>query len=372
MKIVIVGGHLAPALGVIDSLSSEDSVVFIGRKHALEGDKSLSLEYQEITKRNLPFHTLTAGRLQRTFSIQTLPSLSRMPVGVFQALKYLRGVKPDVVLAFGGYLSVPVGFAAKLLSVPLVIHEQTLEAGLANKLVARFATKICISWENSRSFFPTEKVVLTGNPLKQFKSTNYQLPFSKADEKLPLLYVTGGSTGSHVINQLIEDSIGELTKSFRVIHQTGSSEEFNDFERLTTFRESMPRENKDRYDIHKYISSMHIGTIMKSVSIVLSRSGINTISELIFFGKPALLIPLPHGQKGEQLKNARFLEQLGLARVLLQQNATSKIVSSTLLSMLTELETYQSAVGKAQATLQADAAQKIIDTLSYVVKKKSS
>lgn len=372
MKIVIVGGHLAPALGLIDSLSAEDSVVFIGRKYALEGDKSLSFEYQEITRRGIPFLALTTGRFQRSFSLQTIPSLSRMPIAAFQAIQYLRGVKPDVVLSFGGYLSVPIGVAAKFLGIPLVIHEQTLEAGLANKLLAKIATKICISWENSKTFFPQTKVVLTGNPLKKFSSMHYQSPFSGSDETLPLLYITGGSTGSHAINQLVKDCISELTKTFCVIHQTGETEQFRDYERLIEVRETLPPERMNRYSIHKYISSEHLGGIVKSASIVMSRSGINTISELIFFGKPALLIPLPHGQKGEQLKNARFLEKLGLARVLLQEHASAQTVTTTLLEMLTNLDSYQERVKAAQNLLEPNAAKRILDILSYVVKKKSS
>jgi len=372
MKIVITGGHLAPALGLIDSLSKQDSVIFIGRKYALEGDKSLSLEYIEISKRNISFLALTTGRFQRNFSTQTIPSLSRMPRAVLQATSYLRRIKPDVVLSFGGYLSVPVGLAAKILGIPLVIHEQTLEAGLANKILTKIATKICISWENSRSFFPEAKVVLTGNPLKKFIKSQYTPLFSASDQNLPLLYVTGGSTGSHAINKLIEEEVVELTNSFCVVHQTGGAEEFSDYERLVKIQASLPLENRKRYVVYKYISSEILGGILESASIVFSRSGINTVSELIFFGKPALLIPLPHGQKNEQLKNARFLEELGLAEVVLQKNATAQVVSTKLLEMSSNLRRYKEAAREARGSLREDPAREIYETLSYVVKKKSS
>lgn len=372
MKIVMVGGHLAPALGVIDSLTREDSVVFIGRKFALEGDKVLSLEFQEINNRNIPFFAVSGARFQRSISTQTIPSLSRLPVGVLQAMQHLRGVRPDVVLSFGGYLSVPVGIAARMLGIPLVIHEQTLEAGLANKMLAPLASKICISWESSRPFFPSTKVVLTGNPLKNFTIKKFDLPFSSSDQKLPLLYVTGGSTGSHAINMLIENGLEMLTKTFCVIHQTGDTTEFRDYERLMVKKSSLSETQRSRYHVQKYVTSDHIGGIMEKATIVIGRAGINTVAELIFFGKPALLIPLSHGQKGEQLKNARFLEQLGLGTVLLQKDASSEVIYTLLTQMLTKLDAYKIAMIDAKKKLHLDAPQEIIDTLSYVVKKKNS
>jgi UDP-N-acetylglucosamine--N-acetylmuramyl-(pentapeptide) pyrophosphoryl-undecaprenol N-acetylglucosamine transferase len=372
MKIVIVGGHLAPALGLIDSLPREDTVVFIGRKFAIEGDKVLSLEFQEINSRNIPFLVLAGGRFQRSFSSQTLPSLSRIPLAVFQAVTYLRRVQPDVVLSFGGYLSVSVGIAAKMLRIPLVIHEQTLEAGLANKILAPFASKICISWENSRPFFPSTKVVLTGNPLKIFTKKVFDLPFSSSDQKLPLLYVTGGSTGSHAINMLVENGLDMLTRTFCVIHQTGDTTEFGDYERLVIKKAALPELQRARYHIQKYVTSDQIGEIMDKATIIMSRSGINTVTELIFFGKPALLIPLPHGQKGEQIKNAQFLQKLGLATVLPQENASSEAVHSLLTHMLTKRDEYKAVMKTAKATLHPNAPQEIIETLSYVVQKKNS
>lgn len=371
MKIVLVGGHLSPALGVIDALTDKDSVVFLGRKYTFEGDKTLSLEYQEITKRGIPFLPLTTSRLQRKLTARTLPSFLKLPVGLYQAVTYLRSENPDVVLSFGGYLSIPVGYAAKFLGIPLVIHEQTLEAGLANKVLGKIATKVCVSWETSCSYFPKNKVILTGNPLKAFTIGALPFHFSKDDSMLPLLYITGGSTGSHAINSLVMGALPQLVKKYRVIHQTGNAKEFKDYEKLMRVKDSLSHDVKNRYIVEKFISPQSVGSILKEATLVVSRSGMNTVNELMYFATPAVLIPLPHGQKQEQANNARFLQNLGMAIVLPQDTATSAIFLKTIEQMIKDRDKYLKHTKEAKALLHPRAAHEILHTLSYVVKKKS-
>lgn len=381
MKVVVVGGHLSPALAVIDSLPKNSNVVFIGRKHALEGDRAVSLEYQEITARGIPFLALTTARFQRTLTRHTIPGLTKFPYGLYQALSFLRKEKPAVVLAFGGYLSVPVGLAARILGIPLVIHEQTLEAGMANKFLAPMATKICISWKQSESYFPKEKVVLTGNPIRKFLPrsgislrktiSDFQFPISK-NSTLPLIYITGGSAGSHAINELVLGILPELLKKFRVIHQTGDAKSFNDFEKLSRKRESLPKELQDHYVVTKFVSANEVGSILTNADLVVSRSGMNTITELMHFGVPALLIPLPHGQRQEQLKNAKFLQSLGSAEILLQKDANSEVLQALIKKMLSEQKEYKRHASAAKMELNPSAAEDIINLLSYVAQKKSS
>ena len=372
MKIAIVGGHLSPALGVIDALPDKDKIVFIGRKYALEGDMAPSLEFNEITKRNIIFKPLTTGRIQRRVTSRTLPSLAKLPIGLFQAVKYLRDEKPDVVLSFGGYLSLPVGYAAKILAIPLVIHEQTLQAGLANKILGKIADKVCISWETSSHFFPIEKIVVTGNPLKEFKIKDLEFEFKKSDYSLPLIYVTGGSTGSHAINELIESSLSELLTKYRVIHQTGDSSQFNDYGRLLKKRAKLPEEQQGRYFVEKFITSSSIGSVFRDATVIVSRSGINTVNELMYFGKPAILIPLPHGQRNEQATNARFLQNIGLGIVIPQDALTPAIFLKSLEKIVESKNAYKAHAKEARQILHPRAAHEIIHVLSYVVNKKSS
>ncbi|MBI5044707.1 MAG: UDP-N-acetylglucosamine--N-acetylmuramyl-(pentapeptide) pyrophosphoryl-undecaprenol N-acetylglucosamine transferase [Candidatus Levybacteria bacterium] len=372
MKIVIVGGHLSPALAIIDALPEGVDVRFIGRKTAVEGDQSTSLEYREITSRNISFFPLTTARVQRSLSRHTFPSIIRLPIGMYQAVEYLRREKPDVVLSFGGYLSVPVGFAAKILGIPLVIHEQTFHVGLANKVLSSFASRICISWESSKKYFPQSKTVLTGNPMRKFEMKNFPYVFSTSDEKLPLVYITGGSTGSHVINVLVEESIKDLLTSSRVIHQTGDTKEFGDYDKLNNFRKNLTEKEKGRYIIEKFIKPDTTGIIMKNADLVVSRAGMNTITELLYFETPALLIPLQTGQKNEQILNAKFFASLDVGENLFQKGSSGKNFYMLLTRMLSELSRYQKGFEKAHKLIIEDAAKQVIAQMFYVVKKKTS
>jgi UDP-N-acetylglucosamine--N-acetylmuramyl-(pentapeptide) pyrophosphoryl-undecaprenol N-acetylglucosamine transferase len=371
MKVALIGGHLAPALAVMDSLDPSDEVVFFGRASAFEGDQGTSLESRLMQERKIPFVPITTARLQRRITKHTLPTFFKLPVGYTQALQALRRYQPDVVLSFGGYLSLPVCLAAKTLRIPVVIHEQTLQAGVANKIVGKFADRICISWESSRPFFPPTKTVLTGNPLRAFQPATRN-PQTTKNAAFPLLYVTGGSAGSHVMNELVEGALVELLHTTRIIHQTGDAQEFAYFDRLQAKKTALPHELQERYEVHKFIAPDRTGSLMQEASLVIGRSGMNTVTELLYFGTPAILIPLPYGQKNEQLNNARFLQKLGLAEIVEQHQATPSSLSQTVFSMLSQLERYRSHAKEGRALIHEDAAEQIIKQLSYVVTKTSS
>lgn len=331
MKILVTGGHMGPALALIQALPKGDSVVYVGRSHVFEGDKGSSLEQTTIQHLGIPFVELTTGRIQRKFSPYTISSLFKIPRGIIQSLTILRKEKPDVVVGFGGYLSVPIGLAAFLLRIPLVIHEQTLSAGLANKLLAPFATTICISWPSSAASFPKKKTVLTGNPLLQKELLKeIKLPTSS----LPLVVVAGGSGGSHAINVLIEENLQELLSVCRVVHQTGDAQEFGDYSRLQTLSATLPQELQKRYVLTKFISPSEVEGLFEKADVVVSRSGINTVSLLMHLKKPAILIPLPSGQKNEQLANAKLYSSTGLGVVLPQTMATGSSLFKQITAMI--------------------------------------
>lgn len=370
MKILIVvggGGHFAPAFTVINSLPKDWQVLVVGRKHTFEGDKAESLEFRTAKEQHIPFVPVTTGRFQRKFTKHTIPSLTKFPYGFLQAMRILLRFKPDVVLSFGGYVSLPVVFAASVLKIPIVIHEQTLEAGLANKIASRFATKICISWESSAAFFPKAKTVLTGNPLERDRHEVANLLKFSTNNTLPLLFVTGGSGGSHAINVLIENCLEKLLASFRVFHQTGDAQEFGDFERLEKKRSLLDKDLQGRYLLTKFLSHGEFSGVVFASDLVVSRAGMNTITELMHYGKPAVIIPLPHAQKNEQIKNARFMESFGLALVASQNSLTSEKLVHDCLTMLAKKDTLD--IEKAKAAVKINGVQTIIDILAQVVKK---
>ena len=386
MRITIVGGHLSPALAVIENLPKDTEVLFIGRKYVFEGDKTLSLEYRTINKQKIPFAEISTGRWQRKFTRFTIASLFKIPYGFIQSFIILRKFKPDVFLGFGGYLSLPLGLAAFILRIPIVIHEQTLEAGITNRILSIFAKKICISWETSFKYFPKDKTVFTGNPIRKFSLSSRlkwrdlsqqtllkEIP-RQARNDTPVIYITGGSSGSHFINTLVEGCIRQLLEKFNVFHQTGDAQKYHDFDRLQNFRESLPFALKARYAITKFVEPENIGSVIKVADLVVSRAGINTITELIFFKKPSLLIPIPFSQRNEQVKNALFLKSLGLAEVFYQDALDSKKFLRFIEEMFNNKSRYKilnRSMKQVQDMVQDDkksAAKKIIEVLEYAKK----
>lgn len=371
MRIVIIGGHLSPAFSVIENLSSDTKLLLIGRKHALEGDSAVSLEFKTAFERNINFKSITTGRLQRKLTKKTLSSFLKIPIGFFQSIIILKNFKPDLVLSFGGYVSLPVCFAAFILRIPIVIHEQTLEAGLSNKIVSLFAKKVCISWENSKNFFPKNKTILTGNPVRQFQISNFTLRFHSgqeyqiSNEKVPIIYITGGSLGSHAINVLVEGCIEKLLKDYSVIHQTGDAREFRDFERLEKLRNNLNHDLKNKYFVKKFIKPEDVGSILHKASLVVARAGINTVTELIYFSKPSLLIPLPYAQSKEQLENANFLRKLGIGEFENQKDLTSEKLYQKIIYMIENLEKYKKEI---KNIVVKDAAKNIIEVLNSCLK----
>lgn len=366
MKTVIIGGHLTPALSVIEELPEDAEILYIGRKFSLEGDQALSLEYSTITKKGIQFYDLKTGRLQRAITRRTIPSLTKIPVGFAQSLFVLRKFKPDVVVGFGGYVSFPVVLAANLLKIPVVIHEQTTEAGAANKYLSKYASKICISFETSRKYFPKEKVVLTGNPVR--KSIREPSKSFKISQEKPIIYITGGSQGSHFINTLVEGSLRKLVEKFVIVHQTGGASEFNDFDKLTILKEGL---NKDResYVHSKFFSADEIGGILKAASLVVTRAGINSVSEIIVLKKPAFLIPLPVSQRDEQIKNASLVKKIGLGEVSEQKDLNPENFTAKINEMMERIETYK--LNESKNRFPKNAAKKIVEVI-YEVHKDSN
>lgn len=333
MKIALIGGHPSPAIAIAEELK-ENNLIYLGRKYTFEGERALSFEYQNITALGIPFYSITTGRLQRRFTEHTIFSLLKLPIGLIQSFLILLFKRPDVVVGFGGYLELPVIFSAWILRIPVVLHEQTLGAGLANRISSRFAKKICISWESSRRFFPKDKVILTGNPIR-----NKILNIQSSTQKEKLIYITGGSAGAHAINLLVDGCLKELLKISRVIHQTGDSHEYKDFEKLKQFKSSLPKILRDKYQVSKFISESSVAGVLSRATLVVGRAGINTISELIFLNKPCFLIPLSQGS--EQRQNAAYVHEIGLGEVGEQEKLSSKILFNKVQEMLINIDKYK-------------------------------
>jgi UDP-N-acetylglucosamine--N-acetylmuramyl-(pentapeptide) pyrophosphoryl-undecaprenol N-acetylglucosamine transferase len=370
-KIVITGGHLTPALAVIEELRKRNwEIIFIGRKYAAEGNKTLSVESKVIPSLGIPFFPIQAGKIQRYFNRWTIPALFRLPFGFIQAFFYLRRFKPNVVLSFGGYVSAPVVFSAWLLKVPVITHEQTTVKGLATKFNSIFAEKIAVSWPNSLKEFPKKKVVLTGNPIRKeiFKFNERIWKILNFEKNLPLIFVTGGNQGSHIINKTVGEIIPQLTKTANVFHQCGHLNALGDFEKLEELRNKLPSKLKSRYHVKKYLVVEEMGTILRKAELVISRAGANTLTELAWLGKPCILIPFPWLYQNEQEKNAKMLAQTGIAEILLQKDLSGEKLLHLIRKMLANISLYRKKANLAKKLVRPKANQKIADLVEEVAK----
>lgn len=370
MKILITGGHFSPAYTLINKLLEKgDEVALAGRRHSLEGEDVESLEYRITKDKGLPFFEIRAGRLQRKITVQTLPSLLKTSTGFLDAYKAIKTFKPDVVLVFGGYIAFPVAYVAYLLKIPIVVHEQTQNVGLSNRFIAPVATKICISFKSSEKYFLHSKIVYTGNPIRpETFDVDKEID---VDKSLPIIYITGGSTGSHQINSVIGSRLEQLLEKYTLVHQTGDSREFNDFKLLEEKKEKLPSRLKNRYILKKFVLPSEIGYIYKISSMVISRAGINTCEELLALGKPCLMLPLSHGQTNEQLENAMLIKRVGIGEYLHGEDITSAKVEETVDNIMKNIEEYKSNKKVAEVYVVKDADKKILKVVEQVYAEKN-
>lgn len=375
MKILIAGTHFTPAHAVISKLKEfpDTKITYVGRKSTREGDKTPSIESQILPKLGVKFIPIIAGRLQKALTIYTIPSLFKIPIGFMQAFLILLKERPDVVLSFGGYVALPVVVSAWFLSIPIITHEQTLVSGLTSSISAIFANKIAVSFSEGRDF-QNGKIVLTGNPMRDellnpTVSSKEIAEFVKncRTTKLPLILITGGNQGSHVINQAVIEVLPELCKIACVVHQTGDSK-YNDFEHLVEAENNLTEKNK--YLPKKWLDASDFGYIMKNADFVIARAGINTLLESAYFTVPLLLIPIPYLSRNEQVVNARYFEKMEAARVIYQNNLSGKNLLIQVGGMIENLVALKKGAVIAQKIVITDAAQRIALETELLARKK--
>lgn len=355
-KIVITGGHLTPALALIEELQKEKDtkIVFFGRKYATEGSKNTSAEYKIIKEKNIEFVNITTGRLQRKFTPYTISSLLKVPLGIIQSTYFLIKYRPEVVVSFGGYLSVPVVLAASLLGPHIISHEQTCAPGIATKLNSIFSKIVFLTWPSSQKYFQKEKTKVIGNPTRKeiFKSQPKDPGIKKfINSSKKLIVVTGGNQGSHFLNSLIFNLVKKMP-DINFIHLVGTANFQNDHAKAAKIK-------APNYLSRVYIEAGEMGPVIKSADFIIGRSGANTVWDVSILGKSAIFIPLPISAAGEQLKNAEVLEKAGSAKILIQKETDEEKLKDEIDSFYKNLKNYHQSAANFQKTLPKDAAEKM-------------
>lgn len=324
--ILVSGGHLTPALATIEYFQKnypDYRLVFVGREFSQEKEEQLAKEREACEDVGIPFYSIQAAKFHRAVWWRNILELPRLLPSFWQAYQLIRQENVTLFLSFGGYLAVPVAVMAKLLRRKIVTHEQTRSSGLANELIAWLADKVALSFPESAEYFPKKKTVLTGNPIRAKLLRQYKRPPAWLPAKIkPILYVTGGSQGSQVINNAVGQILPELTEKFTVIHQCGRSPNQRYLRALEEKMVELPENLQAHYWPREWIDEQEVSWIIQHAALAVSRSGANTTLEMTIHALPAIFIPLPFAHNNEQWKNAQEMVQAGAAVLLEQKDLT--------------------------------------------------
>ncbi len=296
------GGHVFPGLAVAENLKAKGwAVVWLGTDKGLES--------RVVPAHGIEMEILTVAGMRGKGLILKIKAGFLLVKACVQALQALRKHHPDVVLGMGGFVAAPGGMMAKLLGIPLVIHEQNQVVGTTNRLLAKFANQVLEAFPNS---FPSkQQAVCTGNPLR---STFFLLPEKSAwqtDQRPLHIFIVGGSQGAQVLNEVVPQAIAQLD-NIEVKHQTGEAM----FEAV----QAAYQVNKVNAQVLKFIENM--AEAYQWADLIICRSGAMTVSEVAAAGLPAIFIPLPHAIDDHQTANARYLTEANAGIMLKQSELT--------------------------------------------------
>ena len=319
-KIILTGGgsagHVTPNLALLPQLLAEGiEVHYIGTADGIE--RTILSERKDVT-----YHIISSGKLRRYFSWKNFTDPFRVMRGLFQARRVMREVKPAAVFSKGGFVSVPVVIAAHGKHIPVVTHESDYTPGLANKINAKFADKICVTFEDTLAHVGA-KGVHTGTPIRPelYQGDKERgLAFLGFNDKKPVLLIMGGSLGASVVNDAVRAALPKLLISYDIVHLCGKGKVE---ERL----------NQPGYRQFEYVNE-ELPDVLAATDVVVSRAGANAVFEFLALSKPALLIPLPRSaSRGDQILNAGYFARKGFAMVLEQESLTPE----TLLDAVNDL-----------------------------------
>ena len=316
------GGHIFPAISIanaIKEIEPETNILFVGALGRIEMEKVPAAGYDII---GLP----VAG-LQRRLTIKNISFIFKLISSLRKSRNIIKDFKPDVVVGVGGYASGPVLRIANKRGIPTVIQEQNSYAGITNKLLAKKAKKICVAYEGMEKYFPKEKIILTGNPVRQdllekIGSKEEAIKHFKLEQDKKTILVIGGSLGARTINQSLIGDIEKIGKSeFQLLWQTGKYY-FDDAQKVV--------EESDCKNIKVLDFIIRMDMAYSAADIIISRAGAGTISELCLIEKPVVLVPSPNVAEDHQTKNAMALVNKNAAIMIKDTEAREKLIDSAL------------------------------------------
>ncbi len=363
MKIVFTGGgtggHFYPIVAVVQKVNQIiDKEKILGAKLYYFSDSPYDKEV--LFENGLLYEEVKAGKMRTYFSLKNFTDIFKMFFGAINAIYKIFSIYPDVVFGKGGYASFPTILAARILRIPVLIHESDSVPGRVNKWAGHFANKVAISFKEAADFFPKNKVAWTGHPIRteieHGAPHNEALEYFKFESGLPVLLILGGSQGAELINNTVLDALPRLIKNFQIIHQTGIANFKNVSARAEVVLASS--NEKVRYVPYPFLNPLAMKMAAGVATIIVSRGG-STIFEIASWGVPSIIIPITTTNGDHQRKNAFNYAHSGACNVVEEMNMTANILSSEIERIVEDKEIYNKMSQSAKAFNKPDAAYKI-------------
>jgi UDP-N-acetylglucosamine--N-acetylmuramyl-(pentapeptide) pyrophosphoryl-undecaprenol N-acetylglucosamine transferase len=378
MKIVLLGGgtggHFYPLMAVAEQL-----------RHLAEAEKLVtpklyyigpsSYDAEALLEREITFIPGYAGKVRRYFSILNFFDAFKTFFGILHSIWQMYVLYPDVIFTKGGYTSFPTLVAARILAIPVVVHETDSRFGRANKFAANFAQAVAISYPGSEQYIPKvkrDRIALTGNPIREELATPVKEgahAFLGLDENKPTIFITGGSLGAQAINEAVISALPELITRYQIIHQVGK--ENIDYVKGVT---SVILENlkdktaAERYKVFGFLNALSVRMAAGASNLVISRAG-GSIFEIASWGLPSIIIPIPEDVSHDQIHNAFSYARVGGCVVIEQKNLTPHLLVSEIDRIMNTKEVRDELIRNARAFAQPKAAEKIAHLILEIALK---
>jgi UDP-N-acetylglucosamine--N-acetylmuramyl-(pentapeptide) pyrophosphoryl-undecaprenol N-acetylglucosamine transferase len=342
-------GSVTPLLAVADYLKKHTRTK-TERLHIIWIGSHNGPERQLVEQNGIKYFPFRCAKLRRYFSFKNLLDTVNFGLAILQSFIFLWKTKPHLLVSAGSSISVPLHFAAYILKIPTLIHQQDLKPGLANKLMSKTATRITVACKESIKFFNKNKTQLIGNPVRAsiFANRAQAIQKFKLEKDVPTILVMGGGTGALQINNLIENTLGQLTTFCQILHLTGENKEGN-------------LKNQPRYHVVNFLED--IGAAYAAADLVVSRAGFATLTELSALAKPAILIPI---QNSHQQDNALYFENRGAAVVINYTGSKIQFVE-LVQNVLKNKQTLDELSNNIKNVLPANAAENMADIIKQLL-----
>lgn len=353
------GGHFYPIIAVAQKLNKIiDQEKIIGVKLYYLSDSPYDSE--ALFENDLTFEEITSGKLRTYFSFKNFTDVFKTFFGVIKAFWKVFVIYPDVIFGKGGYASFPTLLAAKILRIPVVIHESDSAPGRVNMWAGRFAKRIAVSFKETADFFPKKNVAWTGHPIRleieQKANHDEALNFFKLEKNIPVIFVVGGSLGAELINNTIIDALPRLLKNYQVIHQTGVRNFKMVTERTSIVLADSPE--KSRYTPIAFLNPLQMKMAAGAATLIISRAG-STLFEISSWGVPSILIPFTNSNADHARKNAFAYARVGACTVVEEMNMTANILSTEIERILNDQKTLAQMTEAAKSFYKPGGAEKI-------------